>query len=136
MIKLVARILCVEDEPDLLDDLVCELREVAYEVIAVNNGLEALAALKASTFDLVLCDIQLSGMDGFGVLRKALTDLVIGVPFIFMTAYGDSEMQFRAIEAGAAGILVKPIDYDELIILVADLLGSGPIKLFGVPDPS
>lgn len=125
-------ILCVEDEADLLDDLACELREAGYAVLEAGDGATALALIEGSltgsassgaAIDLVLCDVQLPGLSGIDVLRslRAQPDKP-HPPFVLATAYGDAAMRAEADALGVSALLVKPIDYDDLLALIPKLL--------------
>lgn len=118
------RILCVEDEPDLLNDLLLELGDMGYFTVAELDGPGALEKLAATSPDLVICDVQLPGVDGLDVLAS-LRQSEGGkgrIPFILLTAYDDADFRRRADELGADAYLVKPVDYVELEIIVARLL--------------
>lgn len=127
-----ATILCVEDEADLRDDLACELREAGYQVVEAGDGLAALAAIESAVqsggIDLILCDVQLPGMDGIGVLRR-LRELGEGrlpIPFALLTAFSDSALRAEAQSLEVSGLIVKPIDYDDLLELIPSLLQGSP----------
>ena len=113
-----AKILVVDDEPDL-EDLVRQRfrRQIKEGSIAfgfARDGVDALALLAdQGDFDMVVSDINMPGMSGLDLLpraRQARPD----VPVIMITAYGDDETRRRAAEAGAAGLFTKPIDFPEL----------------------
>ena len=116
-----AKILVVDDEPDL-EDLITQKfrRRIKDGSIAfgfARDGVEALervgAAAEAARLILILSDVNMPGMSGIELLpraRQARPD----VPVIMITAYGDSETRRIAIEAGAAGLFTKPIDFPEL----------------------
>lgn len=119
-----ALILCIEDEPSLRDDIAAELREAGYGVIAAGDASEALDRLENGRPDLVLCDIVMPGMDGFGLLahlRAARPDLD-DIPFVFLTALSSREQMIEGRQAGADDYLTKPIDYDLLRAMIATRL--------------
>lgn len=121
-----AVILCVEDEPDLRDDLVEELEAAHYAVIAVGNGRDALHQLETVRPDLILCDVIMPGMDGYEVLhilRTTRPDLA-DVPFVFLTAQAGSDQVVRGKRAGADDYLVKPIDFDLMLATIQARLGQ------------
>ena len=119
-------ILCVEDEADLLDDLACELRDAGYAVIEAADGLSALTAITLGGIDLVLCDVQLPGIDGLGILRRLResTGSAPAVRFALLTAYSDSHLRAEAEELAVDALIIKPIDYDNLLELVPRLLAQ------------
>lgn len=121
-----ALILCVEDEPDLREDLAEELEAAHYAVIAVGNGRDALHQLETIRPDLILCDIVMPGMSGYEVLdilRTTRPDLA-DVPFVFLTAQAGSEQIVRGKRAGADDYLVKPIDFDLMLATIQARLGQ------------
>lgn len=120
------RILCIEDEEGLREDIALELEDAGYAVDLAADGMAGLAALQGSDYALVLCDVQIPGLTGLELLAEAAR-LAPGrsrPPFLMLTAYSDPPTRARCLELGAAGILVKPVDYDALLAAVADLLGA------------
>ena len=118
------RILCVEDEPELLEDLVTELLDYGFVVEKAADGTEGLERLALAEFDLVICDMRLPGMSG---LEMMLEDLArrrdrSQPPFVFLTAYADEESRRRALVGGAADFIVKPVDYMQLLDRIEQLL--------------
>lgn len=113
-------ILCAEDQEDLRLDICDELREAGYAVLEAADGEATLQQLDASTPDLILCDINMPGLNGFAVLaavrerRPHLAD----TPFVFLTALSDPGDVIDGKRLGADDYLVKPIDYDLLLATV------------------
>jgi putative two-component system response regulator len=94
--------------------ITAQLRTLGYDPVVVNDGFEALATVD-ETFDLILLDVMMPGMDGCETCRrireeKNLTDL----PIIMVTALSSREDQLRAVEAGANDWITKPVDRNEL----------------------
>lgn len=120
-----ARILCVEDEPELLDDLTMELRDSGFIVEDACDGQEGLERLINSDFDLVVCDIKLPKLDGLSMMREVarLREYHASPPFILLTAFDDPDVRMDAATAGAAEYFVKPVDYNNLIANIHFLLG-------------
>lgn len=118
------RVLCVEDERMLLDDLCDELHAAGYEVSAAQSAQQAFEQLRAFTPDLILCDVMLGGddaADGYAVLRhvrEQRPDLQT-TPFIFLTALGERDDLLQAKLQGVDDYLVKPVDYDLLLATLA-----------------
>lgn len=119
-----ARILCIEDEPGLGEDITLELEDAGYTVDLATDGLAGLAALARADYDLVLCDVQVPGRSGLEVLTAAMGPDARQPPpsFVMLTAYSDPALRTRCIDLGARELLVKPIDYAELLDLVAQEL--------------
>ncbi|MFC3175513.1 response regulator [Novosphingobium bradum] len=115
-----ARILCIEDEPGLGEDITLELEDAGYAVDLATDGAQGLAALGARAYDLVLCDVQVPVRSGLDVLAEAADNPAYGAPpFIMLTAYSDPALHVRCARAGARHLLVKPVDYDGLLALIA-----------------
>lgn len=130
-------ILCVEDEPSLRGDIVEELESAGYAVMAAGDGEEALAHVERARPDLVLCDVMMPGLDGYGVLeavRGRRGDLV-DVPFVFLTALGARDDVISGKRAGVDDYLVKPIDFDLMLASVGTCLKrTEQIKCQGATD--
>ncbi|ERS91747.1 response regulator [Halomonas sp. PBN3] len=113
-------ILCAEDQEDLRIDICEELREAGYAVLEAGDGEATLQQMDASSPDLILCDINMPGLNGYDVLaavrerRPHLAD----TPFIFLTALSDPRDVVDGKRLGADDYLVKPIDYDLLLATV------------------
>jgi CheY-like chemotaxis protein len=115
-----ALILIVDDEPDVAElfrqQFRKELRASRFAMEFAQSASEALERVdseEAEKLVLILSDINMPGMSGIELLpraRKARPE----VPVIMITAYGDAETRRRAVEAGAAGLFTKPIDFPEL----------------------
>ncbi len=113
------RILYVEDNAELREDLAGELREEGYDVIEAGDGREGLDAILAGGVDLVLCDVQLPSLDGIALLRELGRHPVPLPHVVMLTAFGDRATQELAQASGAAQILVKPVDFGEVMALAA-----------------
>ena len=119
-----ARILTVDDEPEMLDTVRRILVREGHEVVAAGSGGEALAALENDGFDLVLTDLMMPDIDGMAVLAAALERLP-GAPVVLMTAYATIETAVAAIRAGAWDYVAKPFSMQELRVVIDRALGHG-----------
>ncbi len=114
-------ILVVDDEPEIRQSLKIILDDCGYVSSIASTGKQALQKFDEEQFDLVITDIRMPEMGGLDVieqLRKKGHD----VPILIITAYVYKEMAVRAMQLGASGYLLKPIDFDELISQVEMLL--------------
>ena len=107
------RILIVEDEERIARVLELELEHEGYETKKALDGLDALSAFRESTFDLVLLDVMLPGMDGMGVLRRIREGS--DVPVIMLTAKDETADKVSGLDLGASDYVTKPFDMDELL---------------------
>ena len=115
-----AIILCIEDEVDLREVLVEEMRDAGYDVIEVANGEEALVVLEHTQPDLILCDIAMPRMDGYQLLQHIRDNSpeLAGVPFIFLTAQDQVGQIVQGKHAGADDYLVKPVSFDLMLATI------------------
>ncbi len=110
-------ILCCEDEPHLLRDIADELLAAGYRVQEARNGADLLACLEECSPDLLLCDIMMPDLDGYGVLARLRRDYphMAHVPIVFLSALSMTDAIIRGKRAGADDYLTKPINYDLLL---------------------
>ena len=118
------RILVVDDEAKLLRAVAVTLREEGYEVTTARSGAEALVSVNTSVPDLIVSDIRMPRMDGYQLARairsNPRTELI---PVVFLTAKGERKDRIAGIRTGVDAYLVKPFDPEELLAVVANLLG-------------
>jgi two-component system OmpR family response regulator len=118
------RILLVEDDEILADALYRALVQSAYAVDLVRNGDEADKALSVQTYDLVVLDVGLPGLDGFDILRR-LRSRKSAVPVLMLTARDALSDRVRGLDLGADDYVLKPFDLPELEARVRALLRRG-----------
>jgi two-component system response regulator HydG len=116
-----SKILVVEDEPAHRKMLEAVLTAEGYEVVPAADGEAAVAAVEKRFFDLILMDIRMQGQGGIEALR-AIKAISPGIPVIMMTAYASVETAVAALKSGAFDYLTKPLDIDELKIMLARAL--------------
>jgi len=114
-------ILIVDDEFSIRDSLYNWFRREGYSVRAVENASEALEAMQAQYFDVVLLDIRMPGMDGME-LQEHIHGIDPRIAVIMMTAFASVDTAVRALKHGAFDYVTKPVDPDELSHLVARAL--------------
>jgi DNA-binding response OmpR family regulator len=114
-------LMIVEDEPDVLLVLRISLEASGFDTTLAADGATALARLQAERPDLMLLDLTLPIMDGWGVLAE-LSTRHDAPPVIVCTAKKSSRDVARAEELGAAAYLTKPFDIDHLISLIGEVL--------------
>ncbi len=118
------KILIVEDEEDLAENLADLLELEGYTTKICLSGEEALEEIKTSLPDIALLDIQLPEIDGIEVLRR-LKELQPTLPVVMVSASSQRGMGEKIKEYGADGMIMKPYDQDELLQLIEELLTRG-----------
>ena len=115
-------VLVVDDNPDVLK-YVSDIVKREYDFMTAGSGAEAFEKMKKHPPDLILCDIMMPGMDGYGFMQlvKAEPGFQL-IPFIFLTARADTEMKIEGLEFGADDYIVKPFNSLELLARVKSLL--------------
>jgi len=109
-----ARILVVDDDPGLLRLLTIRLRAEQYDVEAMENGVQALAAATRFRPDLVISDLRMDQLDGIGLLKE-LQSRWPGLKVILLTAHGTIPDAVQATQMGAFAFLTKPVEKQELL---------------------
>lgn len=118
-----ARILVIEDNPINLELMTYLLRAWGHEAISATDGQAGLDAARADPPDLVVCDIQMPGLDGYEVARALKADAAMaGVPLLAVTAFAMVGDHDRAIRAGFDGHFAKPIDPAQFMTELARFL--------------
>lgn len=116
------RVLIVDDEPDVLRMLKMVLELEGYETLLASDGQTALRRIELEKPDLVLLDIMMPVLDGWGVLEKLRhTDLPKPPKVIILTAKGERNMD-KALELGATRYLSKPFETEDLLASMRDVL--------------
>lgn len=121
-------ILVVDDEEIIRDSISFVLKKEGYLVTEAANGKEAYKKLCEDSFDLIITDLEMPEMKGLELLGHA-TQLNAGVLVVIITAYGSMETAIEALRKGASDYILKPVEFDELIIKVRRLLDYKNIAL-------
>jgi two-component system, sensor histidine kinase and response regulator len=113
------RILVIEDDPAVRGLILETLRFRGWQPLDAPDGEQGLRMAKAELPDLIICDIQMPKMDGYGVLRQVRADPTIAtVPFVFLTGLGEKPKMRQAMESGADDYITKPFTVKELLAAV------------------
>lgn len=114
------RILLIDDDPVVREAAAMILREEGFSLLEASSGTQGIEMALRSPPDLVLCDLLMPGVDGFGVLARLRAEpATAGVPFVFLTASTDKEDSRVGFGLGANEYLNKPIDGDALVAVIA-----------------
>ena len=120
------KILVVEDDRELNRSVCSFLNRSGYEATGCLNATEGYDALYGNTFDLIVSDIMMPGIDGFE-FAASVRELNENIPILFMTARDDIASKQRGFRIGVDDYMVKPIDLDELFLRIGALLRRAKI---------
>lgn len=113
------RILAVDDEKPIAELLRLSLHRAGYKCVCAFDGIEAANLIERETFDLILLDIMLPGLDGFELMEYIQST---GIPVIFLTAKNAVNDRVKGLRMGAEDYMVKPFDVLELLARVDGVL--------------
>ncbi|MFD1212934.1 response regulator transcription factor [Arthrobacter sp. GCM10027362] len=116
-----AKLLVVDDEPNIRELLSTSLRFAGFDVVAAANGREALAAAETHNPDLAVLDVMLPDMDGFTVTRR-LRAAGKHFPVVFLTARDDTEDKVTGLTVGGDDYVTKPFSLDEVVARIRAVL--------------
>jgi two-component system OmpR family response regulator len=126
-----ARLLVVEDDPNIRELLSASLRFAGFAVDAVTTGVEAVTAARESNPDLIVIDIMLPDLDGFEVIRR-LRETGLRVPVVFLTARDGTDDKIRGLTLGGDDYVTKPFSLEELTARIRAVLR----RTAGDPGPN
>ncbi len=118
-----SKILVVEDERDIRDLIGFTLRFAGFEVVLVDNGIEAIEKVLVEQPDLVILDVRMPKMTGYEVCRQLKENpATSAIPVVFLSAKGQEDEIQQGLASGALEYIVKPFAPDELADQVRDIL--------------
>src|SRR6266851_3340069 len=121
------KLLVIEDEQKTANFLKRGFSEAGFVVDVAPDGVEALRLIQAGSFDLVVLDLLLPGLDGLRVLSW-LRESGVPVPVLILTARDSVEDRVMGLELGADDYLVKPFAFSELLARVRTILRRPPVR--------
>jgi DNA-binding NtrC family response regulator len=127
VIRVNRRILVIDDDPSMLETLRAELEHRQFEVVTQVSAEAALQRLGEEPFGAVLSDINMSGMSGVDLCRRAVA-LREDTPVIVMTAFASVESAVASIRAGAYDFVTKPFDADDLVLTIERALKNRELR--------
>ncbi|MCU4651582.1 response regulator [Roseibacterium sp. SDUM158016] len=118
------RILAVDDSPTMRGLIGAALTPNGFEVHFAEDGIDGLERLAEADPDLVITDINMPRLDGFGVIEGVRKDPAFGsLPVLVLTTESGEDLKARARAAGATGWIVKPFDDQRLVAVINRVLG-------------
>lgn len=118
-----AKILIVDDNPDLIAVLKVRLEAFGFEIVVAEDGVKCLEKIASGKPDLILLDILMPEMDGFETLKKIKEDeKTKDIPIIMLTAKDKLDDVAKANALGAADFIVKPFDYRVMVEKIRKML--------------
>jgi len=111
------KILLVDDEVVFTTNMGKLLTNRGYKVTAVNSGDAAIQALEKESYDIVVLDLKMPGMDGIATLKE-IRKLGLFTETLILTGHGSMDTAFKAIEMGAYDYVMKPCDIAELVVKI------------------
>lgn len=117
------KILVIEDEPEMRRNLTTILRLEQFQPLAAENGQAGVELAKREKPDLIVCDVMMPKLDGYGVIAALRADEeTAGIPFIFLTAKGEKPDVRAGMNLGADDYLTKPVAKADLLAAIRSRL--------------
>lgn len=118
-------ILVVEDDVSIQTFLAGSFHDNGYNVVKAANGKAAMQLIEAHSIDLVISDIMMPEMDGLELCCQVKTSIAYShIPFVLLTARGNSDSELKGIEAGADAYIMKPFKWKHIAAVVKNLIAS------------
>ncbi len=119
-----SKILCIDDEVDLREDIVEEIELAGYVVLQAADGCEGLDMILKHEPDLVVCDITMPRLDGLSLLKEVRGNhpKYANIPFLFLSALDNQSDVIDSVSGGSDHYLTKPIDFELLISKINGLV--------------
>jgi len=114
------KVLVIEDEAETLENLVLMLEMEGFNALSAPNGRAGVVVAKRELPDVILCDVSMPELDGYGVLETLRADnATVSIPFIFLTAKGDKKDLRMGMNLGADDYLTKPASAEEVLSAIS-----------------
>ena len=129
------KILVVDDDAELVELVSFNLKQAGYYVSTASNGVEAIKKARALSPDLIVLDVMMPELDGFGVCEILRRDrATASIPIILLTALSSELGRMAGFDSGATDFLTKPFSPRQLLARIAELLNNVP-TLAGPASP-
>ncbi|MEM5471512.1 response regulator [Hoeflea sp. AS60] len=113
------KVLTVDDSRTIRNMLLVTLNNAGFDIVQAEDGIEGLEVLEESNPDVIVTDINMPRLDGFGFIEGVRqNERYRAIPILVLTTESDAEKKNRAREAGATGWIVKPFDPSKLIAAI------------------
>jgi two-component system OmpR family response regulator len=129
-----ARLLVVDDEPNIIELLSASLRYAGFEVDVARSGPEAVRVARSVNPDLLVLDVMMPGMDGFDVVRRLRAD-GLRVPVLFLTARDSTEDKISGLTLGGDDYVTKPFSLEEVIARIRAILRRFAVERESAESP-
>ena len=117
------KILIIEDQPQMRKNLTTILEMENFQVVAAENGKSGVELARSERPDLVICDVMMPELDGYGVLQALRAESALATtPFVFLTAKGDKLELRKGMNLGADDYLTKPVQREDLLAAIQSRL--------------
>ncbi|NEP02063.1 MAG: response regulator [Symploca sp. SIO2E9] len=123
------KILVIEDEIFIRDNLIELLEIEGFEAVGADNGEQGVLFAQQQHPDLILCDVMMPELDGFGVLEQLRQDPVTAkIPFMFLTASADRTNLHKIRELGINDYILKPFNVEKFLEVISSRLEDFNVK--------
>ncbi len=133
-VKPEARLLVVDDEPNIVELLSASLRYAGFDVDVARSGPEAVRVARLVNPDLLVLDVMMPGMDGFDVVRRLRAD-GLRVPVLFLTARDSTEDKISGLTLGGDDYVTKPFSLEEVIARIRAILRRFEVECQNSANP-
>ncbi len=122
-----ATVLVIEDDPSILENTVEILELEGYDVLAAEDGQAGIAQAQQNIPDIIICDVLMPKLDGYGVLAALRADpATTSIPLVFVSATPHEDMLAASTRLGAADYLIKPFRAADLVRVIQKVLHNCP----------
>ncbi len=122
------KILLVDDESEVTHLLTSRLNKRGYVAASVGNGEDALDYLQSNSVDVVVMDVKMPGMGGMAALEQMAASWQ-DMPIIMLSGHADMQTAVTAMQKGAFGYLMKPVDFDDLLYKIEDACAQANLEM-------
>jgi len=115
------RVLVVDDEPEIREIITAHIEYLGYEADRADNGRDGFAMLQQNNYDVIISDLMMPELTGMQLLEK-VKSYGLDIPFVFLSAFSNSDLSLKALNLGAFDYLKKPFDAGDFRILIREAM--------------